>query len=127
MTYQVNFEQRQDYLVAIVTGENSAATVLGFLDDIMAECKKQDCFRVVIDKRTEGARLGVNDVFELVSQGAVKALGFFEAVAVVDPQTGEMIKYAEKLAMNRGVPIKMHDTVAEAELWMRGLGAVSSD
>ena len=121
MSYEITFEKRHDFLVATITGENSAATVLGFLDDIMSECKKQDCFRVVMHKLTEGPRLSANDVFELVSQGAVKSLGFFEAVAVVDPKTGTAIRLAERLTNNRGVPVKMLDTVEEAEAWLLGL------
>ena len=66
----------------------------------------------------EGPRLDVMEVFSLVSEGSMKALGKFDAIAYVDEQMGSMAEFAETVAVNRGMPIAVFDTVEEAKEWL---------
>jgi len=118
VNYNVNFEKRSDYLHAIVTGENSLETVAQYFQDIRDECSRQDCFRVLIEERLEGPRLSAMDIFSIVSEGSMRALGEFEALAYVDEQMGEMGAFAETIAINRGMPLAVFDSVAKAEEWI---------
>lgn len=121
MNYQIEFETAPHFLRATVTGTNSAHAVMSYLDDIVKECQSQDCFRVLIDEQLEGPRLAADDVFQIVSEGAMKAIGIMDAVAFVDPKMGDMARFAETLAVNRGMPAKAFESVAAAEEWLRGL------
>ena len=123
MSYQVEFEMRSNFLVATITGTNSAHAVMSYLNDVLEECQKRDCFRLLINEQLEGPRLDVDDVFQIVSDGAMRAVGVLDAVAFVDPAMGDMAKFAEHLAVNRGMPVKAFDSLAEAEQWLEGVGS----
>jgi hypothetical protein len=118
MSYEVTFEQRQDYIHARISGENSRETVVAYMEDVLNECKKRDCFRVLIEECLQGPRLQAMDVFTISSEGSMKVLGIFEAIAYVDEQMGEMRDFVETVAVNRGLPIAAFATVVEAEAWL---------
>ncbi|MGI9270701.1 MAG: hypothetical protein ACR2QT_02930 [Woeseiaceae bacterium] len=116
--YSVEFEQRVDYLHARVTGENNAATVERYLRDIVEECQRVACFKVLIDEQLEGPRLSTIDVFSVVSDGAMKSVGMLRAIAFVDEKMGEMADFAETVAVNRGMPVRSFRSIADAESWL---------
>jgi hypothetical protein len=118
MSYQLNFERYPEYLHAIVTGTNDQESVKRYLQDIRAECKRLGCFRVLIDERLEGPRLAVDDVFTIASEGAMDAMGIFEAIAYVDPHMGQMAAFAETVAVNRGMPVRFFESVEDARSWL---------
>ena len=60
------------------------------------------------------------DIFSLISTGSGDALGFFEAIAYVDEDRDfEIVKFAETVAVNRGMPMSAFTSVADAENWLR--------
>ena len=99
-------------------GSNSADVVSQYMRDVLHECQKEECFRVLIDERLEGERLNAGDVFEVASEGAMNALGVFQAVAYVDERMGVMADFAETVAINRGMPVKVFRSVVDAERWL---------
>lgn len=119
MNYQISFERRADYIYAMVTGTNSRENVLAYMDDVLSECQKSDCFKVLVDERLDGPRLGEMEIFDLASEGSMKALGQFESLAYVDQQMGDMMEFAETVAINRGMPVAMFNNVGDAERWLR--------
>lgn len=123
MDYRVSFERHPTFIHATVTGTNSREAVIGYLGEILEECRRQKCFRVLIEERLEGPRLSTMEVFTIASEGAMRALGVFEAIAYVDERMGEMADFAETVAVNRGMPVRAFPSVAEAETWLAGLDA----
>lgn len=119
MPCEVTFEQRADYLHATVTGTSSRESVEQYIDEVLAECKKRQSTRLLIEECLEGPRLEGMDVFAMASEGSMRALGFFEAVAYVDPQMGDLKDFAESVAVNRGLPISLFFSVAEAVQWLQ--------
>lgn len=120
MTYQLTFEARLGYLHARVTGENTVENVKGYIAELRRECAARGCAYVLVEERLEGPRFGVTKVYEIISQGSVRARGAFKAIAYVDVNTdGRLAGFAENVATNRGVPIRIFLTVAEAEEWLR--------
>jgi hypothetical protein len=74
---------------------------------------------VLIEERLEGPRLGTLDVFEIVSQGSSRALGILQAIAYVDVNAeGDLMQFAETVAVNRALPVTVFSTVADAERWL---------
>jgi hypothetical protein len=120
MSYQLEIERHPTYLHARVTGQNSADTVIQYMSDIKAECEKESCFCVLVEEKLEGKRLDEMEVFSLISQGSADALGFFEALAYIDArQEFEIAKFAESVAVNRGIPIAIFSSVEDAKNWLR--------
>ena len=118
MDYKINFKKHDEFLQATVTGKNEANIVSAYLADILAECQRQSCFCVLIDEQLEGERLDASEVFDIASAGAQQALGVFQAVAYVEESMGAMAEFAETVAINRGMPVRVFRTVAEAEHWL---------
>ena len=119
MTYQLTIHQKPSYLHAIVTGPNSRENVQGYLQELRNECIARRCFRVLVEERLEGPRIGAMDVFKIAAEGSSKASGTFQAIAYVDVNAdGGWMKFAETVAVNRGMPLVVFPTVAEAEQWL---------
>ncbi len=119
MTYKLTIKQKPTYLHVIVTGRNSKETVKQYVEEIFRECTARACFRVLIEERLEGPRLGTLDVFQIVSEGSNKILGMFTAIAYVDVNAeSDSMKFAETVAVNRALPITVFSTVADAEKWL---------
>lgn len=132
MGYSLSFEEKPSYLHVIVTGENSADTVLDYLAEVLRFCKERGCRRLLLEERLLGPRLRETDVFRLASEGSELAVGHFDAIAYVDIYAaGVMMKFAETVAANRSLPIEVFFSVAEAEEWMQtapanGAGSASN-
>lgn len=119
MTYQLSIEQKPAYLHATVTGENTKENILGYIAELLEVCRARGCFRVLIEERLDGPRLDICDVFEIASEGSGRASGTMKAIAYVDVHAvGDMMKFAENVAVNRGLPLAIFPTVAEAEKWL---------
>lgn len=118
MAYEIEFERRDTYIHATVTGSNSRETVTQYMDEVKAECNKRDCFRILIEEHLEGPRLETMDIFALITEGSMRVLGLFEAMAYVDVQMGDMGEFAETVAVNRGIPVAVFNSVANAEAWL---------
>ena len=116
MSYKLAFTQKPAYLHAVVTGTNSKENVASYLADIFAACTARQCFRVLIEERLEGPRLETMDVYDIAKGGRP---GRIEAIAYVDAHaTGDLMRFAEDVAVNRGMPVRMFPTVAEARAWL---------
>ena len=121
MSYQLQIVEKPTYLHVTVTGPNTLENVAGYLQDIMRECEARQVFNVLIEERLTGRRLETWDVYQIASDNSALARGVFRAIAYVDVNAGgDLMKFAETVANNRGVPINLFTTVADAEAWLAG-------
>ncbi len=119
MTYTLTIHERPAYLHAVVTGQNSRQTVEQYLEELRAQCLARGCFRVLLEERLEGPRLGMMDVFKVASEGSIDARGAFKAFAYVDVNAqGDLMRFAETVAANRRMPVVVFSNVADAERWL---------
>lgn len=119
MSYQLQITDKPTYLHAVVTGRNTIENVTAYLKDLLRECEARQLFNVLIEERLEGRRLETWDVYQIASDNSTLARGFFRTIAFVDVNAGgELMKFAETVANNRGVPMRLFSTVAEAEAWL---------
>ncbi len=94
---------------------------MDYLEHVRSECVSRDCYRVLIEERLEGPRLGTMDVFEIAEHGSIESMGVFQAIAYIDENaTGDSMQFAETVARNRGIPIRVFSTVSDAEKWLLG-------
>ena len=121
MPYQIKITEKPTYLHAVVTGENTPENVIGYLQDLLRDCEARQCFNVLIEENLSGRRLETWDVYQIASDSSAHARGVFRSIAYVDVNwSGELMKFAETVANNRGVPMALFATVAEAEQWLAG-------
>ena len=123
MTYKLTIDQKPTYLHAVVTGRNSRENVARYMEEILRECTTRNCFRMLIEERLEGPRLGTIDVFRIASEGSTRAGGMIKAIAYVDVNAeSDLMKFAETVAVNRALPVAVFSTVADAEKWLLNEG-----
>jgi len=124
MAYQLTIKQEPQYLHALVTGTNDADTVARYLDQLRRECLARACYRVLIEERLEGPRLGTFAVYKVVSECSERTRGLLQAIAYVDVHAeGNLMDFAETVAVNRGMPISVFPTVAQARAWLLGVAS----
>jgi hypothetical protein len=121
VSYQLQIIEKPTYLHAIVMGPNTVENVAGYLRDLLRECEARQCFNLLIEERLTGRRLETWDVYQIASEHSALARGVFRSIAFVDVNAGgDLMKFAETVANNRGVPLNLFATVAEAEQWIAG-------
>jgi len=119
MPYQLTLHQQPQYLHAIATGTNSEAAVRGYLADLLRECIARHCSRVLIEERLDGPRLPTLSVFLIASEQTERARGHLSAIAYVDINAkGDLMRFAEDVAVNRGLRAAVFASVDEARAWL---------
>ena len=118
MSYELKIEQRDGYLAVQVTGENKAENVIDCMREISELCSGADCYNLLVHECLEGPRLDTLAVFNVAAEGSLKALGQFDAVAYVDEKMGELADFAETVAVNRGMPLRMFTNLQQATAWI---------
>jgi len=119
MPYALQLEPRDGFLHAVVTGANTEENVLGYLGEVFRHCQEHQCRRLLIEERLEGPRLGTLEVFKIATRRAAEIFGTLEAIAFVDVNAkGDLMSFAETVSRNRGIPLAVFPTVAEAQGWL---------
>jgi hypothetical protein len=121
VSYKLTVHPQPGYLHIIVTGENTRENVTRYMEEVVRECTLRQCFRVLVEERLEGPRLGTLDVFEMVATGSARLLRTLTAMAYVDVNapTQEMMQFAENVAVNRAFPVRVFPTVHAAGRWLQ--------
>ena len=121
MSYELTIEPKPGYLHVIVIGANTRENVMRYMEEVVRECTLRQCFRVLVEERLEGPRLGTLEVFEMVSTGSTRFVRTLKAMAYVDvnARDQEMMQFAENVAVNRAFPVRVFPTVLAAERWLQ--------
>ncbi len=123
MSYDVTTRKKHNYLHATITGENSEANVRRYFEQLAREAAQAKCRRLLIEERLEGPRLDSQSVFRIAAEGSPKFRGVFRKIAFVDVYAEDhSMKNAEAVASNRGLPVRIFNTVAEADEWLQAPG-----
>ena len=118
MSYTLTITQEADYLHALVTGSNSKENVAAYLEELRRECYARNSFRVLIEERLEGPRLRTMEVYQIVSEGGLSQVRIDAMAYVAVNAEGDLMKFAETLAVNRGLPVRLFSSVANARKWL---------
>ena len=121
MSYKLTVHPQPGYLHVIVIGANTRENVMRYMEEVVRECTLRQCFRVLVEERLEGPRLGTLEVFEMVSTGSTRFVRTLKAMAYVDvnARDQEMMQFAENVAVNRAFPVRVFPTVVAAERWLQ--------
>jgi hypothetical protein len=118
-SYKLAFQSKVSYLHVVVTGMNSKKNVESYFKEVILECKSRNFNRVLIEEHLEGPRLGAMDVYQIVSDISSIFQGYIKSMAYVDMNAkGDMMHFAETVALNRSAPAAVFSTVGEAEQWL---------
>jgi len=120
-SYTLKLAHKPGYVHAVATGKNSVKNMQAYLEDLVRECAARGDRRLLVEERLEGPRLGMVDVFDLVSAISDRARGLFEAIAYVDTNAENDLnaKFGENVAVNRGLRVRVFRKVEEAAEWLK--------
>lgn len=119
MLYNLVISKKPGYCHARITGQNTVENVKGYLNELAQKCRDENCSYLLIEEQLDGPRLNSHKVYEIVSEGSAHTHGLFKAIAYVDVNAeGILMKFAENVATNRDLPVKVFQYVAEAEKWL---------
>ena len=127
MPYELTIQPKPTYLHAIVTGTMSREDVAAYLEEVRVACLNRGSRALLVEERLEGPRLGALDVFEIVSSISRSDLGELRAIAYVDVTAPQAQRFAETVAVNRGMPVAVFPSVQDAERWFREQDALGRD
>jgi len=121
MDYQLEMLTKNLFLHFRVTGKNTSEVALLYLQEIYQVCQSSPLRGVLIEENLDGPRLELIDIFEIVSQISLRVHPLRQIVAYVDinPNHSQRdLKFAETVAINRGLQVKVFDDAAMAEAWL---------
>jgi hypothetical protein len=128
MPYQLSIERKPDYLHARVTGENTAQNVRAYLDEIRTACWRLRCAAVLIEEHLAGPGLSLTDIFGVAEEGS-RPPGPDEPamrIAYVDTNPDHShadMEFAETVATNRGLNVRVFRAVVDAQRWLGAAAA----
>lgn len=120
-TFTLNFEPMRNYLHVTVTGENSFKNVAQYLSEIRDFCQKHKCSKVLIVENLTGSSLDTFSIFDLISNASKVTRQDGLKIAYVDANPEHNVnalKFAENVAVNRFVHVRVFSTIHEAEQWL---------
>jgi hypothetical protein len=123
MSYQLTIEERPAYLHAKVVGERSPANALRFLEEAYAACAKTGRSAVLLEMQLSGPSLSTASIYDVISQRVpdgmkLRKIAYVQAT-IDDPA---MPYFAETVALNRGVNVRLFPNVAAAARWLSDEG-----
>jgi len=121
MKLALNLRHESGFLHVQVQGKNTAENVAAYLAQVREACRERSCKAVLIEENLSGASLPLLQMFELASRGSenLRRLSLRIAYVDVNPEhDAERIRFAQTVASNRGVDVRVCATVEEARTWL---------
>lgn len=125
MPLDIRIDQKRDYLYFRVSGENTEENVGAYLRAVLEACAERNCPYVLIEECLAGPGLGEASIFAVVTQAAPETAARVRRIAYVDTNPDhdpKRMAFAENVAVNRGVNVRVFPTTREAEAWIAGTG-----
>jgi len=119
VSYQLTIEERPIYVYTRAEGDLTPANALKFLEEAYAACRRSGRRDLLLDMQLHGPDLNTTNVYEVISQRAADG-GKLRRIAYVPLQRADrsMAYFAETVAVNRGVNVRLFESVAAAEHWL---------
>ena len=122
MNYTINITLQNDYLHAVITGDNSIKNVDRYLLDIQEAVEQQQCKNVLIEEQLVGAGLDTFDIFDIIRTRARYARDNKLRIAYIDLNRDHhrtTVAFGENLANILGVNVKVFSATPEAVDWLK--------
>jgi hypothetical protein len=121
MSYVLNVESKGSYLYITVTGENSYENVARYLSEVRDLCIQYECPNVLIAENLLGPSLNISRIYDLISKASTQTSPVVRKIAYVDinpEHIADAMIFAENVAVNRGVFVRVFSTIHAAEAWL---------
>jgi hypothetical protein len=117
--YRLTIEKHSTFLHAKGEGPRTADNVLRYFRETHEACVSSGILDVLMEMSFAGAGFDFSTIFTIISERAplgmnLRRVAYVESSAEQAPRAG----FAETIAVNRGVNVKLFRTLAEAERWL---------
>lgn len=130
MSHELSVKSRGAYLHITVTGDNTSEDVRQYLAEVHEACVNHNCAYVLIEENLQGRSLETLELFQVIAKAAQPSPAV-RCVAYIDlnpEHDAKRMKFAETVASNRGMMVKVFTDMAEAEKWLsRYVSAADSE
>jgi len=121
MAHVLRVEQKGTYLHAVVEGDNTTEDVRQYLAEVRKACEARGCTRVLVEENLRGPSLKTMEIFAIAAGGGSAAAGTLSMVAYMDVNPEHAVRdmqFAENVAANRGLNVRLFLDRREAEAWL---------
>ena len=120
MAHSLTVDSYPSYLHVRVAGDNTPQDVRGYLDKVRQLCIEHQSAFLLIEENLQGPSLGTVSIFDIAARSTeatrlIRALAYVDTNPAHDPSA---MHFAENVAVNRGLHVKVFGTVAEATQWI---------
>lgn len=125
MPLELEFIEADGYLHMKVRGENNLQSVLDYAAEAYRECERRNCWKLLIEENLQGPAMTITDVYHAASRGTER-VGRPVVVAFVDVNPlhpKQNVEFAGKVALNRGLNIRVFDNLPDAQAWIAKVSA----
>ena len=118
-TYEFIVEERPGYLHAIARGDRTEENTLRALQDVGAACRRLDRGEVLLEMALSGPSLDMTSILRVISERS-KAGTRLRKIAYYESSPGKPGRagFAETVAINRGVNVRLFDERDAAIRWL---------
>jgi phosphoglycolate phosphatase-like HAD superfamily hydrolase len=118
--YTLSTEAQSSHLFAHVSGIRTRESVMGVTMEVFDSAIANRLSKVLVDVRAFEGRLGILEVYLLVTElfQKLRGKGLKQAAIVDRPQPGTREWFLETVAINRGFNFRIFPEVEEALQWL---------
>ena len=122
MSYNLTFEEKENYLWVTATGIRSLENTLAITKDVFAACEKHKTSKVIIDVRALEGRLATGSSFSIPAQHFPKLRNrnIVTQAAVIDLKEFEhSYQFFENAAVKQGFKLRIFSNPDKAVFWLK--------
>ena len=123
MSYALSVENKGTYLHIRVTGDNTPKNVANYLSEVRDKCAEHQCSNVLIEENLKGPSLGAGVIYNIVTEAGNQVWPVVRRIAYIDVNPAHntrSMQFAETVAVNRGVNVRLFSSVVDAQKWLEG-------
>ena len=119
LPYELTILEHPSYLHATVTGERTPENAARYLQEVHQACVRSGKWAVLLEMNFSGPSLDMASIFRVISRqsrdgSALRRIAYVDAAAA-NPGAP---RFAETVAANRGVNVRMFADVGQAARWL---------
>ena len=117
--YQLTLDERPGYLHAKVVGERTPENAMRCLDEVYAACVRTGYANVLLEMAFTGPSLGAPGIFRVIEHASANGARLGRIAYVEASLDGQQrAKFAETVAVNRAVNVRLFEDAAQAAAWL---------
>jgi hypothetical protein len=117
MSYDLTLERKPTYLHATATGTRSEENARRFLVDAYVASVEHKCGSLLLEMNLSGPPLSLASVYSVIAERSPDGANL-QRIAYVDQQSDDSAEFAELVAFNRGVNVRLFQRLSDAERWL---------